>query len=703
MAKRAKKKEEREQASLDEYGKKRDFGQTPEPAAARPQPRAGSSVFVVHRHDASRLHYDLRIERDGVLCSWAVPKGFSYDPDDKHLAVRTEDHPIEYEDFHGVIPKGEYGAGTMTIWDKGRFEFVHVPGVDDPFAAGEVKLVMRGRRLRGEWHLVKTNQAPNTWLLFKKRDRYAGTKRDSALGVDLLAADEAPLPKRVAKMTCGATRAPFSDPAFLFEARFEGLRAQLVKQGDVVKLRGVKKKLPAVEACARDLRAENALLDGILVATGDDERPSRALLDERLAARRGPIGSEVVFYAFDLLYFDDYDLRALPLADRKAGLRAVLPPLESVLFMDHVPGNGAELFEAVKTAGLGGVVAKRASAAYRGGVSPDWIDVPNDAEVLEKGTAVRAVLSRAAPPASTKRVKYTNLDKVYWPETGFTKGDLIAYYASVANLLVPYLADRPIHMNRFPDGIEGKSFYQKEVKEGAPTWIRTVTLGSRHRETGELEYMVCDDRETLLYLANLGSIDLHPWMSRVASPDSPDYAVIDLDPKEAPFTDVIRIAREVGDVLRAIGLRPLLKTSGKTGLHIVVPLVPGYTYDHSLMFCEGVARVVARKLSKIATVERVIGNREGKVYVDFGQNRKGQTVVPPYVVRPARGATVSTPLTFDELTDDLRPAWFTIQTVPERLERVGDLFAPLFTDQQELGPAIETLQEYVRERGGGRS
>jgi len=681
---------------LDEYGRKRDFGATPEPAPEVPLERGGAPVFVVHRHDATRLHYDLRIELDGVLCSWAVPKGFSYDPDDKHLALRTEDHPLEYEDFHGVIPPGQYGAGTMTIWDRGRYEFVTVEGVDDPLAAGEVKLVLRGRRLRGEWHLVRTKQGPNTWLLFKKRDRYAGTKRDSALGIDLQSAPARPLPRRIVPMKVGGEREPFSSPDWLFEASFEGLRVQAVKRGDEVELRGCERELPGVAAGLRALRAEDALLDGLLVALDEHERPSRELLDASLAS--GSV-DDVVLYAFDLLYFEDYDLRGLPLIDRKAGLRAILPPSAAVLFMDHVPGSGEELLDAVRASGLSGIVAKRASSTYASGPSPDWLLVAAGDRAEPEGQ-VRTVLAERARSRrrSERRIKYTNLDKVFWPETGFTKGDLVRYYGSVADVLVPYLRDRPIHLNRFPDGIEGKSFYQKEVKEGAPAWIRTVVLPSRQREEGELEYMVCDDRETLLWLANLGSIDLHPWMSRVASPDQPDFAVIDLDPKEAPFTDVIRIARLTGEVLRAIGLRPLLKTSGKTGLHVVLPLAVGYGYDHSLMFCEGVARIVARELREIATVERVIGNRGGKVYVDFGQNRKGQTVVPPYVVRPARGATVSCPLDWEELTDDLLPARFTIQTVPERLQAHGDLFRPLLDDRQELGPAIEALEAWVRKR-----
>src|SRR6185436_16714166 len=221
---------------LDDYGKKRDFERTPEPAPKRPRRKRGSEpIFVVHRHEARRLHYDLRLERAGVLLSWAVPKGFSYDPADKHLAVRTEDHPLEYEDFHGVIPKGEYGAGTMQIWDRGLVTYLNGEGGPE---SGEVKIVLRGRRLRGEWHLVQTKQGPNTWLIFKSRDRYAGVRRDTVLGADLSQAEEAPLPARVEPMEPGRGSAPFSDTGWLFEARFAGTRVLARKAGDEVHLVG---------------------------------------------------------------------------------------------------------------------------------------------------------------------------------------------------------------------------------------------------------------------------------------------------------------------------------------------------------------------------------------------------------------------------------------------------------------------------------
>jgi DNA ligase D-like protein (predicted polymerase) len=603
--------------------------------------------------------------------------------------VRTEDHPLEYERFSGVIPKGEYGAGTMTIWDKGRVEFLN--GSDGP-ETGEVKLKLYGRRLRGEWHLVKTQQGPDTWLLFKSKDRYSGVRRDSALGLDLGQARERPFPRSLKPMQPLEGGAPFTDPAWLFEAEFQGLRVQAAKSAERIVWQGTRARLPRIEQELSTIRAEAAWLDGLLVVLDEHQRPSRARLDERLAA-----GSEedVAFYVFDLVHFEDFDLTPLATLERKAALRALLPPLSSVLFLDHVLGEGEKLAETVAAAGLEALLAKRADAPYTSGPSSDWKRIALERAGETAGVPVMKALARTKKARSRSKVQFSNLDKVYWPAEGYTKGDLLAYYETVADVLLPYLKDRPIHLNRFPDGISGKSFYQKDAKPGTPDWVSTVEIGSKHRKSS-IRYIVCNDRDTLLYLVNLGSIDLHPWMSRVASQDSPDWAVIDLDPKDAPFTDVIKIAREVGKLLRGIGLAPLLKTSGSTGLHVFLGLEPGYSYQQAEMFCEGVARIVVRELPEIATVERAVGERGGKVYVDFGQNKKGQTVVPPYVVRPVRGATVSTPLEWDELERDLSLSRFTIQTLPERLARLGDLFRPVLTEPQDLGPAVLALESYLR-------
>ncbi len=696
MAKREDKK------SIDSYRAKRDFARTPEPPAGEPGERPARAVFVVHRHDATRLHYDLRLEMEGILRSWAVPKGFSYDPDDKHLAVRTEDHPLEYERFDGVIPKGEYGAGTMTIWDRGWYSVVKADSAPAAVAAGELKVVLHGRKLRGEWHLVKTKQAPDHWLLFKSRDRYAGKARETVLGIDLSRAPEGALPEALEVMRAGQEAPAFSDPAWLFEMEFEGRRAPCAKRGDEVALRGIEAPLPELKAELARVRATDALLDGVLVVADEHGRPSRALLERALA--QGGDARAVVYYAFDLLHFDDYDLRALPLVDRKGALRAVLQPGPRALFVDHVPGNGERLFETIEAAGLPAMLAKRAASPYQPGPSPDWVRVPVEtgaagatgaaaAPAVDVGTALQG---RGAAQRS-ERLKLTNLEKVYWPAEGFTKGDLITYYDAIAPVLLPYLADRPVHMNRFPDGIDGKSFYQKDTKDQFPDWIEVeeVAHSSAEREgDAPTRYPVITSRDALLFLINLGSIDMHPWLSRRGALEQPDWAVIDLDPKGAPFADVKRIARRTGELLREVGLRPLLKTSGSTGLHVYVPLLERtYTYEHARMFCELVARIVARELGSIATVERAVGSREGKVYIDFLQNRRGQTLVPPYSVRPVRGATVSTPLAWDELTDELELIQHTILTVPARVAEKGDLFAPALTDRQDLLPALEELEK----------
>ncbi len=642
---------------LDDYRRKRDFDRTPEPAAG------------------------------GVLCSWAVPKGFSYDPGEKRLAVRTEDHPLAYEHFSGRIPKGQYGAGTMAIWDRGSYALVKAAGWDEAMARGELKFVLRGRRLRGEWHLVRTQQGPNTWLLFKSRDVYAGPARDSALGIDLDAAPAAALPADLAPMRCARDVAPFRDPTWSFELEFAGRRCFAERDGSTVRLGGLAAPPAAVRAGLLALRCERATLDGVLVALDANGRPNRAALDDALG---GAPSAPVAYYAFDLLQWEDYDLRPLPLLDRKQALRGLIAPQPGVLYVDHVVGHGPALLDAIAAAGLEAAIAKRSDSAYTCGASDAWRRVVAAAPPGAAGAAP------AAPARMAVRSRPTNLAKVYWPAEGHTKGDLLAYYHKVADVLLPHLRDRPVHLNRFPDGIDGKSFYQREAKPGTPAWVRTVPI----ERDGELvPHHVIDDLETLLYVVNLGSIDLHPWLSRTASLDAPDWAVLDLDPKSAPFPHVVRIARAAGRLLRGIGLRPLVKTSGKSGLHVFVPLRPGYTYDQSRMFVEAVARVLTRELADVATIERLPDRREGKVYLDFLQNRRGQTVVPPYCVRPVRGATVSTPLAWDELEDgDLSPQRFTLQTVPGRIAAHGDLFRPALEDRQDLLPAIDALGDVLRRR-----
>ncbi|MCA8941891.1 MAG: non-homologous end-joining DNA ligase [Planctomycetes bacterium] len=664
----------------DDYERRRDFARTPEPrASAKRQRRGARAEFVVQRHDASRLHYDLRLEIGGTLASWAVPRGFSYDPKEKRLAIRTEDHPLGYLDFEGVIPEGEYGAGTMQIWDRGTYHCVdaeHMPADPaDSVAGGELKVVLGGRRLRGEWHLVKTKQAENSWLLFKSRDRYAASASRRGVDMDLGAAKPSPMPKRPRHVAIADAREPFSDPDYVFELEFDGRPTFALVEAGHVRLSGVD-DARAESLCAdlAELRGESAVVDGTLVVRDSDGRPSFAALSARLA---GDSDATLEFYAHDLLHYEGLDLRNLPLVERKAALGRILPASDTVHFVDHVVADGERLAETVAAAGLGAIVARRADGDYLHGVRCR-VRVEPHAKSGDLDAALRALHGGATVPT------VTNPGKTFWPDDGLTKGDLCAYYAAVADTILPHLVDRPIHLHRFPDGIGGESFYQHKPSEGAPAWLHSEEIdGAAH--------IFCDDLRHLIYLVNLASIDLHPWMSRRHSLEHPDWLVLDLDPKDAPFADVVAIARAAHELLADLGLRSWLKTSGKTGLHVYVPLEPVYSYDQARLFAEGVARYLAHRHAKIATVERAVQRRGSRVYVDFGQNRRGQTVVAPYVVRPVPGATVSAPLPWDEL-DGLDPRAFTMKSMPRRIAEHGDLFRGVLDEPQELLPAIEALR-----------
>ena len=692
--------------TIDAYRDKRDFGRTPEPA---PDGVSGSVTpgrqFVVHRHEARRLHYDLRLEMHGVLRSWAVPRGFSYDPEVKKLAVRTEDHPLAYTTFEGVIPEGEYGGGTMAIWDRGGYR-ISEGGEDQGAAgveAGKLVLHLAGRKLRGSWHMVKTKRGQDEWLLFKGRDRYVRGDSERQPFFDLDRAipwTGAPPPVPVRPR---GERAPFTDRSWIFEPELRGVSVFLIRRGGRVRLQragdGTPLDIPEVLAAGEAVRAEEFMAWGTLVSTDEAERPSLTRLAGRLA---GDTSIAVCLYLNDLLRYEEWDVRGVPLLERKELLSTLLPRNERLLFGEHVAVRGEEFHAACEAAGLPGTLARRGAGEYPGGAAPagesdgapDCLRIPaSSTGTPDPSDHLLAGLSRQRQErAAARPLRFTNLDKVFWPDHGYTKGDLIRYYDRVAEHLLPYLHERPSHLLRYPDGVGGKAFYQKDLPDHTPDWVVTEDIPSGHR--GEtIRYLIVNDAAALLYAANLGSIDIHPWLSRRSRRETPDWAVFDLDPGSGPFSDVIRLARAFGKVLRGIGLRPYLKTSGATGLHIYVPLEPIYPYDVVRQFAEAVSTHVAGEHREIATVERTTSRRRGRVYLDFLQNRRGQTVVPPYAVRPVAAASVSTPLDWDELDADLQPGRFTMATLPDRLDRLGDLFARTLHDRQPLLPAIEKFRE----------
>jgi bifunctional non-homologous end joining protein LigD len=806
---------------LETYRSKRTPSQTPEPFGPA-APGAGRS-FVIQKHRARRLHFDLRLEWRGVLVSWAVPKGLSLDPADKHLAVHVEDHPLDYADFEGLIPEGNYGAGAVIVWDRGRYEAVEE--FEEGFRKGKLLFDLHGQKLRGRWTLVKLRKTEKDWLVIKERDAYAragvALREESVvsgLTVEELAAgggggDRAG-PVRAALERLGAPRRdvgaedvelmlaeprdqPFSRSGWLFEPKLDGWRVLAAREGERVRLLTRNRKdlalaFPEVTRAVGTLPFERLILDGELVVRDDDGRPSfprlqrRGWLERAPDVRRAAAETPATLYLFDALALDGRDLRSLPLTARRELLALLVPGVGALALTQAFPDDGERVFEEARRLGFEGVVGKRADAPYRAGRSADWVKVKaerteefvvvgftrpqgsrtgfgalhlaaaaddglvyagrvgtgfNDAELarvaadLEKtrredapcrgaprergstwveprlvcevrfnswtedGLLRQPVFLRfredRAPPAAPRvepppEVKLSNLEKVFWPDEGWTKGDLIAYYRAVAPWLVPWLRDRPVVLTRFPDGIQGKSFFQKDAPDHAPGWVRTKRLWSE-RTQREIDYFVCDDEAGLTYLANLATIPLHIWASRVAALDRPDWCVLDLDPKEAPFRDVVTLARAAHELCEELELPSFVKTSGSTGLHVLIPLGAKHGYDEARSFAELLARVLVAEHPEIATVTRLPEKRGGKVYLDFVQNGPGRLIVSPFCVRPLPGAPVSTPLEWKEVNARLDPKRFTIRTVPARLKKKGDPNAAVLELAADLPGALERL------------
>ena len=854
---------------LKAYRQKRRASRTPEPFGG--DVPVGGSIFVVQKHHARALHWDLRLELDGVLLSWAVPKGPSPNQDDKRLAMQTEDHPLEYAEFEGVIPEGEYGAGPMIVWDRG----VWVP-LEDPHQGlekGKLLFELRGHKLLGKWTLVKTKQAPNSWLLIKERDGYLdpeGSTEDypddsiySGLTVEEFRnADE------VAEALAGRVRAagarertvraadvdlmlatskeePFSREGWVFELKYDGYRLLAERHDREPFLRSraghdLTHTFPEIARAVRGLPYRDLVLDGEVVVHDAEGLPSFSKLQKRgrilnkADALRASVELPAVFYAFDLLGVEGLDLRGMPLLERKAFLRDVLPTVGPIRYADHIPVQGQAMYGQVQAMHLEGIVGKKADAPYRGGRSSHWVKVRTvhvedfvlvgwtepkgsrsgfgavhvaqyegadlvylgsvgsgftDAQLDEYmarmealevddcpctrgeaprgkghhwmrpelvaevkykeftdagmvrqasfgrlrddkppeecvvrsavvvngddlaagaddgerpetngsgppgGPAARAAAAREPLGAHVddRTVPFTNLKKVFWPDEGYTKGDLIDYHRRVASWMLPYLQDRPLVMTRYPDGIDGKSFFQKDAPPYAPDWIRRVTVWSEGSER-ELSYFVAEDLESLLYVVNLGTIPLHVWSSRVSTLAQPDWCILDLDPKDAPFTDVVDIALLIRRIGQEIGLPTFAKTSGSSGIHVLVPLGGRMTYEQSRTLGQRLGRVVVSERPDIATLTRNPERRDGKVYVDFVQNGHGRLLVAPFTVRPKSGAPVSAPLLWSEVTKELTIAQHTIATVPERMERLGaDPMAPVLELEPDLLGALERL------------
>ncbi len=899
---------------LEEYKRKRHFDRTPEPSG-EPEPATGpiqdkpapaakrtrlpkpklpqlevrpgaehGDTFVVQKHRATRLHYDFRLAIDGTLKSWAVPKGPSLNSADKRLAVQTEDHPLDYANFEGKIPEGNYGAGTVMVWDRGTFSVIGDANASKQIERGEIKFNLNGEKLRGSFVLVKLKHSEkgNEWLFIKHKD----ANEDPAWNIDehdgsvltgrtikeiaeelppkreanpiqpgeLDGARKSAMPSHVEPMLATLGEHAFSDPNWLFEIKWDGVRALARIEDGALTLRSrngadITKRYPELAFLPQAFAASQAIVDGEIVALDERGLSSFERLQERMHVRAPSehLVSQipVVYFAFDLLYCDGYDLRKAPLLERKQLLQRLVHASERFRYADHQMEHGKELFELAKQTGLEGIVAKRADSPYVSDRSAYWMklkvtntldaavggwtesrtpalpfgslllglyqgkklrfighvgsgfdgkkleeisgklkelataDCPFDVvpETNEKPSWVEPALvarvkfsgwtqehvlrhpvflalredarptdcrweSEAEPVTASpaivrapqvtgkvldtkaqieaelfkghaetvtieldgKRVRLSHLNKVYFPESGYTKRELLAYYYRMADFILPFLRDRPLVLRRYPDGIKGQAFFQKDMREGLPDWFKTVPVDSEERGK-QIHYATADDRASLLFLTSLGCIDHNPWSSRYEDLDHPDYFFFDLDPSEGTeFSVAVTIAGALHEKLQELRLASFLKTSGATGIHIYIPVEPVYTYEQLRTFAEIVARTVTSEHPNLVTNERSVAKRPaGRILIDVQQNAHGRPLAAPYSVRAFPKAPVSAPILPQELRKNLRPETLNIKTVFARLKEKGDLWGDFWKRQQRLEEAIELLGQLMPARTTKRS
>ena len=771
-------------ASLKDYERKRSRAKTPEPFAKGRRGKA--PIFVVQRHDARRLHYDFRLERDGVLLSWAVPKGVPLEPGTQHLAVHVEDHPLTYATFEGEIPAGNYGAGTVEIWDTGTYELV------EEKRDGGLTVHLHGERLNGPWTLVpaKLGGDPKNWLIVKKKSEQPAPRKARVYAPMLATLGDA---------------VPLGE-GWLHEVKWDGYRAIVTIAGGEAQLtsrngNSLTARFDSVaRAVVQAVKTPDCVLDGEVCALDERGRASFSAMQQG----SGPL----VLYVFDVLEVEGTPLVDLPLTERRGRLEELLDRRNTTVRLSAAFDDGEALFEAATAQQLEGIVSKRADSQYEPGRrSRHWLKVKaqgrqelvvagytrgqgrragrfgalvlavnepsglrwagnvgtgfDDAEIerllgmleplrrdesplaevpkmprvrradvvwvepklvaevrfaewthdgrlrapvyqgLREDKEASEVHREQAPlPDELKRgrrvLKLSNLDKLFWPEEGIAKGDLLAYYRDIAQVLVPHLQDRPFTMKRYPDGWNGKFFFQKDAPKHMPDWIPTRQFEASTRDRPPqrrlIDFALVNDELALLWMVNMGCIDMNTWYSRVDKPSRPDWVLFDLDPSpDVGFPETIQVALLIKQMLDLLELEAFPKTSGSEGIHILVPVARRHTFAQTREFSEIVAGALARAHPGLATTEWTKAKRRG-VLIDSNQNGEGKTIASAYSVRPKPGAPVSTPLRWDEVNESLDPAAFTMETVLERVAREGDLFAGVLTTKQSLSAALKSLR-----------
>jgi len=900
--------------ALTKYKEKRNFKESPEPTGGKAD--FEKLRFVIQKHDASHLHYDFRLEMEGVLKSWAVPKGPSTDPDVKRLAMMVEDHPYDYRNFEGIIPSG-YGAGTVIVWDEGFYELADANGKDkktqdkelrNGINSGKLHIVLHGKKLKGEYALVKTHgREENAWLIFKVKDKYVSkeditlndksviskktlkqveksttnlygskrvkkakveSKKEIALNkrADVKSASaknrkeaitneislpekiktkgrRAKFPSKLSPMLATMVDKPFDKEGWQYEVKWDGYRAVAFCNKTKVELKSrndksFNEKFYLVYKAVQDWNI-NAVVDGEVVVLDKNGKSNFGALQNW----RSEADGEIYFYLFDVLWLNGKDLMQIPLSERRNILKQMIPENNIIRLSENFEVSGIEFFETAKKMGLEGIMAKKSDSTYSpGNRSKEWLKVrankrqemviggytKNDDSsksfsslllgVFKKGKLIytgkagtgfndkqqkemlkqfKPYITKAAPflelpdinkpsrfrpnpphaiavwmkpelvcevsfteittdgimrhpsfeamridknaedvtseraietneitskkkakseiilkPTGKKdrktflnptdetqvreinghEIKFNNLNKIYWPKEKITKRDMLNYYYQAAPFILPYLKDRPQSMNRYPNGITGKSFYFKDVTGMTPEWLETFEYKSPS-DNRVRKYLVAKDEASLLYMATLGCIEMNPWHSKVETEDYPDWCIIDLDPSENTFNQVIEAAKVTKDILKSMDVTCYPKTSGSTGIHVYIPLGAKYTYEQSKEFARVIATLVRREIPKFTSIERIVNSRSGKIYIDFLQNRPQATIAAPYSLRPKPGATISMPLHWDEVKKGLKMREFTIYNAIERIKDEGDIFKPVLDKGINLEKVIKQFNK----------
>ncbi len=821
-----------QKARLKRYSAKRDFKATPEPA---PKPAgtaeaSGALRFVIHEHHARRLHWDLRLEHDGGLASWAVPKGLPQAPGENHLAVAVEDHPLEYLEFEAEIPKGQYGAGAITIWDRGTYECLK-------WEPRKVEVALHGELVSARYALfpIDKDERPKNWMIHRMDPPD-----------DL---DREPMPARIAPMLARAGSLPEENGSWGFEIKWDGVRAIAYwRPGELHlesrNLNDITDSYPELLGVGAALGSHSAVLDGEIVAFDSDGRPSFGALQHRMhtasraQARKLAQATPVTYVIFDLLWLDGHSLMREPYSNRRELLAALALNGESWQTPEHVVGEGKALLEATAEQHLEGVVGKRLDSIYQPGArTRDWVKVktvarqelvvggwmagkgkrkqsigalllgvhdadgalryagrvgsgfdeddlhglsqllapmerkdspftagerpPRDAIFCEPQLVVEVEFSawtsagslrqpvyvglredkqaeqvvreetaadtspdapqprtvRARNPRPTKahdapgerlgalpirrhgakaaestiegrQLKLSNLDKVLYPKTGFTKGEVIAYYSEIAPVLLGHLTGRPLTVMRWPDGVQAKSFFQKQAPAHRPEWVRTATVASASKP---IDYTLADDLPTLAWLANLAAIELHVPLARADAIERPTALVFDLDPgAPATIIECCHVSLQLQGMFEHLGLESYAKTSGSKGLQVYVPLnSEEVTYARTKPFAKAVAELLEGAEPDLVVSRMTKARRTGKVLIDWSQNDAKKTTVCVYSLRASECPTASTPLHWDEVragrdSGDPASLAFDAAQVLERVAAQGDLFAPVLSLVQEL-------------------